>query len=123
MRVALTLVFGAALTALSCGGGPSNNPPPAPISLSIDSQTVIVGQDGTSAAVTATVARPAGDTNSVALTASGVPSGVNTQVAAPGTGNTGTVTFTPQTTGGPAAGTYSVTLSASDGNTTASASL
>ena len=91
--------------------------------MSTDSQSVTVGQDGTSATVTATVIRPSGDTNSVILTASRIPSGVNTQIVAPGTGNSGTVTFTPQTMGGPAAGTYSVTLTASDGNSTASVNL
>jgi hypothetical protein len=48
---------------------------------------------------------------------------VNTEITSPGSGDTGTVTFTPQSPGAPAAGSYTVTIDASDGTTTASASL
>jgi hypothetical protein len=48
---------------------------------------------------------------------------VNTQINSPGSGNSGTVTFTPQPPGAPAAGSYSVTIGASDGTTNASANL
>jgi hypothetical protein len=48
---------------------------------------------------------------------------VNTQIDSPGSGDSGTVTFTPQAPGAPAAGSYAVTIDASDGTTTASANL
>jgi hypothetical protein len=48
---------------------------------------------------------------------------VNTEITSPGTGDTGTVTFTPQSPGAPAAGSYAVTISATDGTTNASASV
>jgi hypothetical protein len=48
---------------------------------------------------------------------------VNPQIDSPGIGDSGTVTFTPQTPGAPAAGSYSVTINATDGTTNASANL
>jgi hypothetical protein len=49
--------------------------------------------------------------------------GVNTEITSPGGGDTGTVTFTPQSQAPPAAGSYTVTIDATDGTTTASANL
>jgi hypothetical protein len=48
---------------------------------------------------------------------------VNTQINSPGSSDSGTVTFTPQAPGAPAAGSYPVTINASDGTSTASANL
>jgi hypothetical protein len=48
---------------------------------------------------------------------------VNTEITSPGTGDTGTVTFTPQSPGAPAAGSYAVAVYATDGTTNASASV
>jgi hypothetical protein len=119
----LAMTLGVVLVAVSCGGGGSVSTPPAPISISLSVSTVTAGQDGTPASVTVTVTRPAGDTASVTLTTSAVPTGVNTEIASPGSGDTGTVTFTPQTPGAPAAGAYAVTINATDGTTTATANL
>jgi len=112
------------LFAVSCGGGSSNNgTPPPPISISLSASAVTAGQDGTPGFVTVNVTRPSGDTAAVTVTASSVPTGVNTQINSPGSGNSGTVTFTPQAPGAPAAGSYSITVNASDGTTNATASL
>jgi|SRR5271157_640775 len=126
MRLVLVSLLFMVLLAVSCGGGGgsgSTTPPPTPISISLSVSTVTAGQDGTSASVSVTVTRPSGDTAAVTVTASLVPEGVNTQIDSPGSGNSGTVTFTPQTPGPPAAGSYAVTINASDGTTNASANL
>jgi hypothetical protein len=91
-------------------------------------------QDGTSGTVNVTITRPAGDANAVTLTVSPALSAMNVSVQSPGTGNSGSVSFS---TGGPVplpgqgiaatastpSGTYNLTVSASDGTTTASATL
>jgi len=123
IRVIRAALLGMALATLSCGGGemgPSGGPP---LQLSLSANSVAVGQDGKPASVTVTLTRPAGDTNSVSVTASNVPSGVKTQIQSPGTGNTGTVTFAAETPGAPSAGAYSVTINGTEGATTATANL
>jgi hypothetical protein len=91
-------------------------------------------QDGTWGTVNVTITRPAGDTNAVTLTVTPVLSSMNVSIQSPGTGNTGSVGFA---TGGPIplpsqgvaatastpSGTYNLTITASDGTTTATASL
>ena len=123
MRLLLVVLLGMALVAVSCGGESSSGPPPGPISISLSLSTVTAGQDGTPGFVTVTLTRPSGNTSSVTLTTSSVPAGVNTQIDSPGSGDSGTVTFTPQVPGAPAAGSYPVTINASDGVSTASANL
>lgn len=125
MRLLLGSLLFLVMSAVSCGGGGTVNtpPPPTPISITLSASTVTAGQDGTPASITVNVTRPAGDTAAVTVTASSVPQGVNTQIDSPGSGNSGTVMFTPQTPGAPAAGSYSVTISATDGTTNASANL
>ncbi len=117
----LALVSPAIAFTVSCGGsGNSTVLPPAPISLSLAAGTLQVLQDGSPASVDATIMRPSGNTNSVTLTVTGLPVGLSDQITSPGTGDTGSVTFTSQSA---AAGAYSVTITASDGQTTSSASL
>ncbi len=113
----LLLGFMAALFS-SCDGGSSAAP--APISLSLASSALEVLQDGTPATVDATVVRPAGDSNGVTLSVAGLPPGLSDQVTSPGTGDSGSVAFTSRSA---AAGTYSVSITASDGQTTASVPL
>ncbi len=117
------LVLGAFIHVACGGGGSSGGLAPTPISIQLSAGSVTAGQDGTSGSVTVTVTRPSGNNNPVTLTASPVPAGVNVQISPPGGGNTGSVSFTPQALGGPPAGTYAVTINASDGGSTASASL
>jgi len=123
MRLLRIALLGMVLVAISCGGGGQVTPPIIPITMSLSASTVTAGQDGTPASVTVTVNRPSGDTASITLTAYTVPMGVNTEITSPGSGNSGTVTFTPQPPGAPASGTYTVTIDATDGTTTASANL
>jgi len=123
MRLLLVAVLGIALVAASCGGGSSQtvtNPPP-PISISLSLSIVTAGQDGTPASVTVTVNRTSGDTSSVTLTAASVPAGVIMQITSPNSGNSGTVAFAAQ--GAPAAGSYPITINASNGLSAASANL
>ena len=123
MRLLLVALLGMALIAVSCGGESSSGPPPGAISISLSSSTVTAGQDGTPGSVTVAVTRPSGNTSSVTLTTGPVPAGVNTQISSPGSSDSGTVTFTPQAPGAPAAGSYAVTINASDGASAASANL
>jgi hypothetical protein len=116
------IILCAALVASSCGGGgssPINNPPPG-FSIQLAASTLMVTQDGTAAAVDVALTRSAGNTNSVTLSIAALPTGATTQITSPGTGNKGTIAFNGQ---GAAAGTYQVTVNATDGATNASASL
>ncbi len=125
MRRLLVLLLFIVPLAVSCGGsgGSASTPPPTPISISLSSNTVTAGQDGTPGSVTVTVTRPSGDSSAVTLVASAVPAGVTTQIDSPGSGNSGTVTFTPQAPGAPAAGNYAVSINATDSTTNGSANL
>jgi len=110
MRLLLVVLMGIVLVAVSCGGGgaPVSPPPSGPITVTLSVSSVTAGQDGTPGSVGVTVTRPAGDVSAVTLTTSLVPTGVNTQISSPGSGNSGTVTFTPAASSPPASGSYTV---------------
>ncbi len=103
----------------SCGGRSTEPAQPA-ISVSLSTNSLTVLQDGTPASVTVTVQRPAGNGNSVTLSATSLY-GLSEQITSPGTGDTGQVTFTVQN--GEVAGPHGITIQATDGTTSASASL
>jgi len=114
------------------GGGGSSSSQPIAESLSVSSLTIY--QNGASGSVNVTITRPAGDANDVTLTVAPTISLMNVSIQSPGAANTGSVTFA---TGGPVplpgqgiaatastpSGTYNLTITASDGTTTASAPL
>jgi hypothetical protein len=96
--------------------------PPDSITLVPSSNTIIVHQDATPATLPFTFARSTGNTNAITVSATGLPTGLTASFSQPGTGNTGSVTFTTSTV--PAtAGVYAVTLTASDGKVTTSTSI
>lgn len=113
MRVVWLSTLALVLTDDGCG-----NPSSPGISLTLSSGTALLLQDGTPASVNVTISRSAGNTKSVTLTATGLPSGLQLQFVQPGTGATGTVTVSGG--GNMPAGTYSVTIRADDGGSTAS---
>jgi len=134
-RVFLALVLCSLEFIPGCGGGGgSSTSSPQPIGESLSASSLTIYQDGTSGSVTVAITRPAGDSNNVTLTVTPALSSMNVSIQSPGTGNTGTVTFA---TGGPVplpeqgiattastpSGTYNLTITASDGTTTASAPL
>jgi hypothetical protein len=100
--------------------------------VTLSAANLAVLQDGTAATVNATVT--GGSSNPITLSVSGAPAAMNVTVQSPGTGTTGQVTFS---TGGPLvppweappsyvptpAGTYTVTVNATDGVSTGSATL
>ncbi len=88
--------------------------------LQLSASSVIALQGGTPAAVNVTVTRPAGTSRPVNLSVVSLPPGVTAQVESPGTGETGKLTFTSQSA---TAGTYKVTVAASDGVSSGSADL
>lgn len=111
------------LATASCGGGGSVSPPPPAIGMALSASTLKVLQDGVNtASVDVTVTRPQGTSRSVDLVAPSLPAGVTAQIDSPGSGNTGKVTFTAAAQNG-TAGTYSVTIRASDGVSTGSANV
>jgi len=130
----LTLICFSLLIVPGCGGGNSTTHTSQPIGESLSVSTLTIYQDGTSGNVGVNITRPAGNTNNVTLTVTPALTPMNVTIQSPGTGNTGTVTFA---TGGPVplpeqgtavtasapSGTYNMTITASDGSTTASAPL
>ncbi|MGC9998207.1 MAG: hypothetical protein ABSE79_23065 [Terriglobia bacterium] len=131
----LALILGSVSILPGCGGGGGmSSPAPQPIGESLSASSLTIYQDGTSGTVNVTITRPAGDANAVTLTVSPALSAMNVSVQSPGTGNSGSVGFS---TGGPVplpgqgiaatastpSGTYNLTVTASDGTTTSSATL
>jgi hypothetical protein len=113
---ALTLV----LSGCGSGGSGGTTPPVTDsLSLSLSSSSVTVPQGGSIGSVTVTVART-DSTGSVNLTVSGLPAGAMVNYNQPGTGDTGVIALNPGTA---AQGTYPLTVSATDGVATATASL
>lgn len=88
------------------------------MTINLSAASLTATQDGAPASLGVTLVRPAGNTNAVTLSVASLPAGASTQITSPGTGNSGTIVFNGQ---GAAAGTYQVTVNASDGVTTSSA--
>jgi Glycosyl hydrolase catalytic core len=89
------------------------------LALSLGSSTAQVFQGQSSITVIANLTR-SGSPGTVALTVSGLPQGATDQVQSPGTGPSGSIAFNAGTA---AAGTYAVTIVASDGTLSATANL
>jgi hypothetical protein len=116
------------------GGGGSSTAPPQPLGVNLSVSSTTIYQDGTPGSVNVTITRPVGDANDVTLAVAPTLSLMNVTLQSPGAENTGTVTFA---TGGPvplpgqgipsaastASGTYDLTVTASDGTASGSASL
>jgi len=84
------------------------------ITLIATNPTIIARQDGTSVSDALTVSRSFGNAGSITVSATGLPTGLTASFSQPGTGTAGSVTFTTSTVPA-AAGTYAVTLTATDG--------
>ena len=98
----------------------SSLPPSSSLTLSLASNTAQAFQgQASSAPVDATLLR-SGTTGSVTLKVSGMPTGATDQIQSPGTGDNGSVAFNAGTA---AAGTYPVTVTASDGTLSSTANL
>jgi hypothetical protein len=89
--------------------------------LTLSSASLVALQDGTPAPVTVTIQRPAGDTSAATLSTTSLPTGLQAQITSPGSGSSGSVTFTAQST--TSAGTYPVTIKVADASATGSAQL
>jgi hypothetical protein len=125
------MIQGAAVAVLSvfvlasgCGGGrnsssPGVTTPQGSVSLALSSPSVTLPQGGSIGRVTATVSR-SGSAGSVTLSVSGLPTGAMVSFVQPATGNSGTVALNPGTA---LAGTYPLTVQASDGTFSGTASL
>src|SRR5208337_5284724 len=113
---ALTLVLA------GCGSGVSGGataPVTDSLSLSLSTSNVTVPQGGSIGQVTATIART-DSTGSITLSVIGLPTGAMVNYTQPGTGDSGVIALNPGTA---AQGTYALTISATDGVATTSASL
>ncbi len=115
-RIRLALISTLLLFVAGCGGGAMNSgsAPPAvaqPLVVTAGAANLDALPDGTPAALTLTVTRPAGDSGAITLQAAPLPAGVTAVYENPGAGNAGKVTFT---VAGTPAGTYVVNILASD---------
>ena len=115
----LSLVCCACLVALlgGCGGGSSSVPPS--ITLSLSSATALVYPAQAAAAVNVSVVRQ-GTVGTISLNVTGLPAGAAVQAQSPGTSSAGALSFTATNA---AAGAYPLTITATDGNTSASTPL
>jgi hypothetical protein len=118
----LIVVCAPIIFALGCGGGGMGSGGGSSLSLSLANSSAQVFQGAAgqnSATVNASLTR-SGTTGNVTLTVTGLPQGASDTVQSPGSGNSGNVTIDAGTA---AAGTYSVTITASDGSVSGHASL
>lgn len=86
------------------------------------SPSLLVRQDATPASAGFTVSRSYGNSNAITVAASGLPTGLTATITQPGTGTSGSVSFATSSTPA-AAGTYNVTLTASDGTASSTTTL
>jgi len=114
-RAAGVAVVAVLLTGCPSGSGPveGGGSQALDFSMTLATSTVLAPQDGTPAPVGVAIGRFAGNTNSITLTAAGLPSGLQAQFAQPGSGSAGTVTLVAS--GAAPAGTYAANIQASDG--------
>jgi hypothetical protein len=89
--------------------------------LTLSSASLVALQDGAPAPVTVTIQRPAGDTSAATLSTGSLPAGLLAQITSPGSGKSGSVAFTAQST--TPAGTYPITIQAADTSAKGSAQL
>jgi hypothetical protein len=109
------------LTACPDEGGPGGGNQTLDVTLTLSASSVLALQDGTPAAVNVAITRSAGDTNSITLTATGLPAGMQAQFVQPGTGSAGTVTLAASDS--TPAGAYTVKIQAAVGEATTNAPL
>ena len=112
---ALLCAASVALALAACGHLPGSS---GALSLSLSSAMALAPQDGTPSQTTAVVT---GNTGPVTLAVSGVPSGTVSQIVEPGSNRSGAITLT--SSAGTPAGSYALTVTASDGGSRASQNL
>jgi len=116
-------------TALACvsllgliacgGGGGGGSGPPDRLSIALSPASALVYPGQSAVTVNVTLTRQ-GSTGSVTLTVQGLPAGATANIQSPNGSNTGSVAFAASTA---AASSYPVTVTASDGVVSGSASL
>lgn len=104
--------------ALGCGGGMGSGGSSS-LTLSLGNSAALVFQGQPSVTVNVNLTR-SGSTGSVTLSVSGLPQGANATIQSPASTNSGSITLDAGTA---AAGTYAVTLNASDGSVSGTTSL
>ena len=117
--VTLAMGFGLLVLALGCGGGSMGSGGGSGLTVSLANSSTQVFQGQASVTVTVNVART-GSTGSVTLSVSGLPQGATDTIQSPAAGNSGSVTLGAGTA---AAGTYPLTVTASDGTVSGTGSL
>jgi hypothetical protein len=108
--------------AVGCGGSGAGSAGTTPgLAFVLSSNTTAVFQNQSTDTVNVTLTRT-GTTGNVTLTVQGVPPSVTAQVQSPGASNTGSVVFTALTPQNPPnLGNFTITVTASDGQVSASA--
>lgn len=100
-----------------CGGGSTvNTPPPPRIAFSLSASTLKFFQSGQTGTVTVNInVTRNGSAGSLSASVAPLPSGATAQSSGLGSGSTGSLTITPGTA---SAGTYNLTVTLTDGQTT-----
>jgi len=125
IRSAAVFFLSTLVLASGCGGGNGSNnsggnpPLTGSISLGLSAPSVTLPQGGSIGRIAATVTRT-GSAASVTLSVSGLPTGAMVSFVQPAGGNSGTVALNPGTA---LAGTYPLTVQASDGTFSGTASV
>jgi len=120
MRICLAVLACSSLLLLAaCGGGGSGTPPVNELSVSFSPGSALVFTGQGPATINVTLTRT-GMTGNVTLQVQGLPAGASATIQSPNSSNTGSIMITAPTA---AAATYPLTVTASDGMVSGSASL
>ncbi|HEX4427298.1 MAG TPA: hypothetical protein VH079_17995 [Terriglobales bacterium] len=114
-----TIVCALLALATGCGGSSMGTTPSNSISVSLSSSSITAFQ-GQAAATDNVMVSRVGSPGSITLTLSGLPAGAAMQIQSPETGNSGSLSIDPGTS---AAGSYPLTVTASNGALSSSANL
>jgi hypothetical protein len=109
------------LTIAGCSSSTSSAAPADSLSLSLTSPFVTITPDGTVNTVIATATRSVGNSNSITLSATNLPTGVTVTFTQPGSGAFGTIFIAGSAT--TPAGVYPITITATDGTASSTAVL
>jgi hypothetical protein len=123
MKIAGVVVLCASVAfAVGCGGGgmSGGGVSGGGVTLSLANSSAQVYQGQTSVTVNVSLART-GTTGNLTLTVTGLPTGVSDTVQSPGSGTSGSIAFSAETSA--ALGDYPLTVTASDGNVSGTSSL
>jgi hypothetical protein len=119
LRTGNLVSFALLLIATACGGGSGYSGGSSALGITLSSPSLTLFPGDAAATSNITISR-SGTVGSVTVTVSGVPTGASVVVLSPGVGSTGSLQVSPGTA---AVGSYSLTVSATDGSVSNTAPL